>query len=171
MGPRTLAVEIVAGARVQSSVEQRFGLRLGAKGVLVPGWLDRRVGVGLGVTAGPALAVGGASSSAPAAKQSVNDLAFELVGRGRRRLGPSWLELDVGPSVHVVSAEVGTSHAHHADLALDALVGIVVPWGRYFVGARAGGFYVLASSTAGGVGAADLPRGNGEAALCAGVVF
>jgi len=162
-----LAVEVTGGARVQASDAERVALRLGAKVVYVPGSRDRRVGFGLGVSAGPALAarsVSGVQAQAMS-QRKLSDVAVGLLARGRQRLGTAWLELDVGPFVHTVSPNFG---ARHADLALDAVVGVVVPWGRTFAGARVGGFRLLTSSASDGV---DLPPWNGEALLCVGVTF
>ncbi|HEY2729166.1 MAG TPA: hypothetical protein VGK52_04440 [Polyangia bacterium] len=167
--PPTLAVELAAGARLQSPPSQHVGLRLGLKGVFTPEALGRALGVGVGLAAGPSLASGGA---APAGR-TVNDVAIELGAHGRLPLAPLWLELELGPSVHVLSVDAGPPAARRPELALDALGGAVLPFGRALVGFRAGGFYVLTSpsAAAGAVAPAALPRWNGEAMLTVGLAL
>jgi len=167
--PPMLAVELAAGARLQAPPSQHVGLRLGVKGVLTPEAFGRALGIGVGLAAGPSLASGG---GAPAGR-TVHDLAIELCAHGRLPFAPLWLELELGPSVHVLSIEAGPAAPRGADLALDALGGAIAPFGRTLVGLRAGGFYVLTSPSgaAGGVAPAALPRWNGEAMLTVGLAL
>ena len=103
----------------------------------------------------------------------MNDAAIELCARGRLPIAPLWLELELGPSVHVLSVDAGPPAPRRADLALDALGGAVVPFGSTLVGLRAGGFYVLTSPSAApsGVAPAALPRWNGEVMLTVGLAL
>jgi hypothetical protein len=169
--PPTLAVELSAGARLQSPPSQDVGLRLGIKGVLTPEAFGRALGVGVGLAAGPSLASGGGAPTG----RTVNDVAIELCAHGRLPLAPLWLwlELELGPSAHVLSVDAGPPAPRRTELALDALGGVVVPFGHTVVGLRAGGFYVLTSpsAAAGGVTPAALPRWNAEAMLTVGLAF
>jgi hypothetical protein len=165
----TLSLEVTAGARVQSAAAGHFGLRVGLKGVLAPEGLAHALGVGVGLTVGPGLAAGG---TAPAGR-TVDDSAVALFARGRLRLEPLWLELDLGPSLHFLSVGEGSSTPDRNAFALDALAGAVLRVGRTLVGVRAGGFYVLTSPTA-VVGAAPplaLPRWSGEVMMTLGLAF
>jgi hypothetical protein len=168
-----LSVELSGGARVQSPAEQHVGLRLGFKGIFAPGAVERNLGVGVGVTAGPALAAGGPALPAASTRRTVDDLALQIVARGRLRLRALWLELDLGPSVHFLSVDAGPSAQRRTELSLDALLGVVLPVGRYFAGLRAGGFAMLTSapSPAGALLPLALPRWNGDAMLTLGVTF
>jgi hypothetical protein len=169
-GTPALAVELAGGARAPSSGAARAGLRLGARAAYSPRALAGVWAFGAAVTAGPALTV--TRGSASAAARTVNDTAAALFARGRRPLGVAALELDVGPSLHVVSTDAGAPNARHADLALDALVGVVVRWRRAFVGARVGGFVVVTSpSQTGATAPPDVARWNVEGTVCLGLTF
>jgi hypothetical protein len=172
-GPPPVVVELTAGARLASPARQQVGWRLGLKGIFAPETFGRRLGVGVGVTTGPALVAGGPAPTPPAVRRRLDDLALQMLARGRMGLPALWLELDLGPSVHFLSVDAGPAAARRADLSLDALLGLVVPVGRYFVGVRAGGFLMLTSSSsaAGAAPAVALPRWNGEAALAFGATF
>jgi hypothetical protein len=146
-----LAVELAVGARLQPVAAQHAGLRLGLRSVFAPAIFDHRLGVGAGLAAGPALAVGASK---------LNDLAVSGLARGRQRLRSSWLELDVGPSIHFLSDDVGLV-ARTTALSFDTSLGFAVPVGRGFIGARAGGFVWLTSSS-------SLPRWSGDVALTLG---
>jgi hypothetical protein len=165
----TLSLEITAGARLQSPAAGHVGLRVGLKSVLTPEAFARALGVGVGLTAGPALAAGGPAPTG----RTIDDAAVALIARGRLRLDPLWLELDLGPSLHFLSVAAGPSAPGRTALALDALAGVVMPVGRLLVGVRAGGFTVLTSATAvaGATAPVALPRWNGEAMVTFGVAF
>jgi hypothetical protein len=146
----TLAVELAVGARLQPVAAQHAGPRFGLRSVFAPSALDHRLGVGAGLAAGPALAEGATN---------VSDLALSVFARGRERMRATWLELDAGPSLHLLSRS-GAASARSTDLSLDAFFGVLVPVGRVSLGVRAGGFYGLTSSA--------LARWNGEVALTLG---
>jgi hypothetical protein len=172
-GLPALAVEITGGARIQSPAAQHLGLRVGLKGLFAPGRLDRNLGVGVGLTTGPALAAGGPPPPAPGTRRTVDDLALSVVARGRLRLRALWLELDLGPSAHFLSVDAGPAASRRTDLSFDALLGVVLPAGRYFAGLRAGGFAMLTSAPgpAGPSAPLALPRWNADAILTIGVTF
>ena len=155
-------IEVDAGARLQSPAAQHVGLRFGLKGVLAPEVFGHALGAGLGIETGPALA-----ARAPSGRTLV-DSSIELLARGRLVVAPLWLELEVGPSLHVLSVDDGASAPRRTDLALDALAGAVVPFGRALLGVRLGGFYVVTSATPGATPPVALPRWNGEAFLTLG---
>jgi hypothetical protein len=167
-----LVLGLTVGARLQSSASQHVGARLGLEGVFAPDIFGRALGLGLGLGAGTALAAGG-PTPATGARRTVNDLALGLSARGRLRFQNLWLELDLGPSAHVLSVETGPSAPRRTDLSLDARAGAVMPLGRTLVGIRAGGFAMLTSATTVPSGATpvELPRWNGEALLTFGVAL
>jgi hypothetical protein len=127
--------------------------------VFAPAAFDRVLGVGLAVGDGPALA-----ASAPAGR-TLNDVSARLFARGRLVAAPAWLELDAGPSLHILSVSSGAGGPGHTEVAIDARAGAVVPAGRALIGVRAGGFYVLSSPDAGTTPAVALPHWNGEVLL------
>jgi hypothetical protein len=151
-----LTVELDVGARFQPAAAEHVGFRAGARGALGLEAFGRALGAGLAVAAGPALA-----SDAPAGR-SVSDWSLEAFALGRWLVRPAWLELSAGPQLHLLSVAAGPSAPRRADLALDALAGLVVPVGPLLLGARAGGFVVL-TSPADTTTSVALPRWNGEA--------
>jgi hypothetical protein len=153
-----IALELDVGARLQPVAAQHVGARVGVRAAFAPEAFGRALAVGVGAATGPALA--GAGS---AAGHRVDDWALALFVRGRLTVAPAWLELDLGPSLHVLDTDTGASKS--ADLSLDALAGVVVPLGPALVGARVGGFRALTSSS---TTAAALPDWNGEALLTVG---
>lgn len=142
--PRVTA-ELVGGVRLQGSAPHA-GARFGFTAVFAPERLDRRLGAGFSLTAGP--------------RQGVSDVALRAQARGRLRVPPFWLDLDVGPSAHFLAGDLGTATTRRTQLSLDALVGFVVPLGPYFAGLRAGALFVPAPEAA-----PSLPRWSGEATL------
>jgi len=169
----SLAVEVRGGARVPDGLRDRSVLRVGLDGVFAPDGLYRELGVGIVAAAGPAF-VGNYA-------RSVDDLAFGAFARAQRRVGPLVLQLDLGPTAHLVSAASGPTQ-HHTQLSIDALGGAVWTFGRFVAGARLGVVYVpLADQDA--LPAANnvpapfaelplsLPRWNGEALLTLGATF
>jgi hypothetical protein len=163
-----LTVELRGGARLQGTVAPHAGLRLGLEGELALDSLERELGIGAGVSAGPSLAGGYG--------RAVDDLALSLVARGQRRVGPLALQLDVDASAHFLSTDAGATE-RRTELSLDALAGVVWMFGRYLAGLRAGGIYVPFAETgsipvaAGSVIPLTLPRWNAEAMLTLGVAF
>jgi hypothetical protein len=159
-----LAVEVGVGARGASHAAPRFGL----EGVLALEPLDRALGLGLGMTAGPSFDGGYG--------RALDDLTFSFVARGQRGVGPFVLQLDLGSSAHLISADAGAAE-RRTELSLDARAGAVWLLGRYVVGLRAGGFYVPAAETDALPIAADailpltLPRWNVEVRLTFGLTF
>jgi hypothetical protein len=166
----SLAVELRGGARVPDGLRDRSALRVGLDGVFAPEALDRNFGVGVGASAGPA-SVGNYA-------RSVDDLAFGLFARGQRRVGPLVWQLDLGPTVHRVSAAEGPTQ-HRTQLSIDALAGAVWTFGRFIAGARLGVVYVpladqepvLLANDGFGTVPLSLPRWNGEALLTLGATF
>jgi hypothetical protein len=83
----------------------------------------------------------------PAATQS--DLTVRLFARGQVDVWRLRLQLDLGPTGHVLTSHFPmpppTSALTRRTLgyAVDAAIGAVVPWGRFFAGARAGLSYSL----------------------------
>ena len=158
-----LALEVGVGARVQSPAAQHVGLRVAVRGVLTPARFGHAFGFGVGLDGGPALA-----ATAPEGR-TINDSALELFARGRVAFAPAWLELDAGPSLHVVSVAAGVGGTTRGQIGLDGRVGIMVPVARTLLGVRAGGFYLATPTHAGGViPPVGLPRWNGEALLTVG---
>jgi len=162
--PPALAVEVGAGARVAP----RATPRLGIEGVLALEALDRALGLGLGMTAGPSFEGGYG--------RALDDLTFSFVARGQRGLGPLVWQLDLGPSAHLVSADAGAAE-RRTEISLDARVGAVWRFGRALLGLRAGGFYVPTAETGAiplsGAGTIPLtlPRWNAQALLTFGLTF
>jgi hypothetical protein len=142
----SVTVELAGGAHVQSRAPSA-GARFGLTGVFAPDAFARALGFGLGLTAGP--------------RQTVSDVALRALARGRLQARPLWLELDLGPSAHLLSGDVGPAVARRTVLSLDALAGVVLPLGAYFAGVRAGALFVPAPAFA----APALPRWTGEAML------
>ncbi|HVZ75017.1 MAG TPA: hypothetical protein VHJ20_21695 [Polyangia bacterium] len=147
----TVAIELTAGTQFQAVSSQPAALRLGGRAVFAPAAFsaDRWLAVGAGVEAGPTIALGGAH---------VEDVALEVIGRGRERAGSTWLEVDLAPTLHVVDGG-GRATA----LGFDARLGWVVPLGRIFVGARADGAHILTSTV--------LPRWSATLALIGGIAL
>jgi hypothetical protein len=160
-----LTLEVDAGAH-RPVAWTNVGLRVGLRGIFAPEALGRALGAGLGLAAGPAL-------SNPLGAD-LSDVTIQVIGRGRVPVHRAWLELDLGPSIHFLSAGAGPSEARRTDFALDALAGVVIPLGRILLGARAGGFYNLTTEPcclAGASGATTpvvLPPWNVEALLTLG---
>jgi hypothetical protein len=140
-----VTAELVGGVRLQGAAPHA-GARFGFTAVFAPDRLERRLGLGLGLTAGP--------------RQAVSDVALRALARGRVRLQPAWLDLDLGPTAHFLSVDVGAQTARGTQLSLDALAGVIVPLGPYFAGLRAGVTFVPAPDAA-----PSLPRWSGEAQL------
>jgi hypothetical protein len=162
--PPAFAVEIGVGELVAPRTAPRFGLA----GVLALDALDRALGVGLGMSAGPSF-VGGDG-------RALDDVTLSFVARGQRAVGPLVLQLDLGSSAHLISADDGAAE-RRTQISLDARVGAVWMIGRYLVGLRAGGFYVPSAPT-GAIGVAadaiiplSLRRWNAEALLTFGLSF
>jgi len=163
----SLAVELRGGARVSDGLRDRSALRVGLDGVFAPDVLGRQLGVGIEASVGPSLP----SSYLVQA----DDLAFGLVARGQRRAGPLVLQLDLDPTVHLVS-EVSGPTRHRTQLSIDALAGAVWTFGRFTAGARLGIVYVpLADAGPYPLGTEppplSLPPWNGEALLTFGATF
>lgn len=137
-----LTAELLGGVRLQGDAPHA-GARFGFTAVLAPDRFARRLGLGLGLTAGP--------------RQTVTDVAVRAHARVRVPLRPLWLDLDVGPSVHFVSLDLGAATSRRTQLSLDALVGAILPLGPYFAGLRAGALFVPSPSAA-----PSLPSWNGE---------
>jgi hypothetical protein len=156
-----LVVSLDVGARYQPISAGPFGLRLMLGAVLSPERWGGRWGVGAHVGAGQALAVG---DGQPAGR-TLNDLDFGLHARGRLALGRPWLELDLGPSVHLLAVAEGAPASGRADVSIDASVGLILPVGRTLLGARLGGFGVVTTRAA---AEPALPRGNAELMLTVG---
>jgi hypothetical protein len=159
-----LAVEVDAGARVAPHVTPRLGL----EGVLALEALDRALGLGLGMTAGPSFDGGYG--------RALDDLTFSFVARGQRGVGPLVLQLDLGSSAHLIAADAGAAE-RRTEISLDARAGVVWVFGRTLVGLRAGGFYVPTAETdaipvsSAGTIPLTLPRWNAEALLTFGLTF
>jgi hypothetical protein len=159
-----LAVGVGAGARVAPHTAPRFGL----EGVLALEALDRALGLGLGMTAGPSFEGGYG--------RALDDLTFSFVARGQRAVGPLVLQLDLGSSAHLVSADDGAAE-RRTQLSVDGRVGVIWLFGRYLLGLRAGGFCVPSAETGAIPIAADailpltLPRWNAEMSLTFGLTF
>jgi hypothetical protein len=150
-GLRGLTVETIAGVRASAL---GGGLRAGVEAAYAPAALGHRLGIGAGVSDGPALALPrppprGPGPAPPGGSES--DLTVRLFARGRLLLSPLWLQLDVGPAAHVVSNDVPAGgapamHDRRLDLSADAAVGVVVPFGRFFAGLRGGASYRIATT-------------------------
>jgi len=141
-----LTVELDAGARFQSRAPG-VGARFGLTGVYALDALHRQLGLGLGVVAGPS--------------QTVRDVALRALARGRLNARPLWLDLDVGPSAHFLSTDVGVGSTRRTVLSLDVLAGVILPLGPYFAGVRAGALVVPVRAPA----PPRLPGWTGEALL------
>jgi hypothetical protein len=175
--PPRLTVEVLGGARRTASGD---GVRVGVEAVYAPDGLARRLGVGLGVASGPSVVVPpGPSRGTGAAPPPVSerDLTLRLFARARPDLawllGPVHLELDTGPGLHVNGRDMpdSMSGARTTDwrlhLSVDGVLGAVVPFGRFFAGARAGASYRVTPLREG-----DGPsRWSGQALLTFGAGF
>jgi len=146
-----LTVELLAGGR---RTDGGGGLRAGVEAVYAPDALARRLGIGLGVAGGTAIALPQPSARGPAPVPpggSEHDLTLRLFARGRLSLPVVRLELDLGPAAHVVTRDVsdgtnggGSTSERRVHVSANGSLGLVVPFGRFFAGARVGGFYLLA---------------------------
>jgi hypothetical protein len=109
---------------------------------------------------------------------SERDLTLRLFARARPDLawllGPVHLELDAGPGLHVSSREMpdpmgggGRTTDRRLHLSVDGALGAVVPFDRFFAGARAGASYRVTPLREG-----DGPsRWSGQALLTFGAGF
>jgi hypothetical protein len=160
----SLVVSLDVGARYQPVSAGPFGLRLTLGAVLSPERWGGRWGLGARVGAGQALAVG--DGRQPAGR-TLNDVVFGLHARGRLAVGRPWLELDLGPSVHLLSVADGAAASSRAEVSLDASVGAILPLpvARMLLGVRVGGFGVLTTHV---TAEPALPRGNAELMLTLG---
>jgi hypothetical protein len=105
------------------------------------------------------------------------DVTLRLFARARPDLawllGPVHLELDAGTGLHVISRDMpgamdgaGTTE-RRLHLSVDGALGVVVPFSRFFAGARAGASYRVTPQREG-----DGPSGwSGQALLALGVSF
>jgi hypothetical protein len=70
-----------------------------------------------------------------------------LFARRQARLGPIWVQLDLGPEAYLGRADQTSGRQRFASYGmvgfLDGFLGAVVPLGRFFAGARAGAAYVV----------------------------
>jgi hypothetical protein len=153
-----LVVALDAGARVQPVSAGPVGLRLAVSAVLSPERWGGRLGLGARVGAGQTLAAGDGQPSG----RRLNDVVLGLSARGRLAAGRPWLELDLGPSVHLLSVADGAAASGRADVSLDVSVGAILPVGRTLIGARLGGFGVLTTPA---TASPALPRWNAELML------
>jgi hypothetical protein len=174
--PPRLTVELLAGGR---RTAEGAGLRGGVDVVYAPDALARRLGIGAGVGAGTAIAMPQPSSRGPGPAPSggsEGDVTVRLFARGRLQLSAVRLELDLGPAAHIVAHDVAASTdggrsetERHLRMSASGSLGAVVPFGRFFAGARVGGFYLLTEPASGGGGGSGSPwRGEALATFGAG---
>jgi hypothetical protein len=145
---RPLSLELAGGGRFEGAGVRA---RAGAAVAFTPGTDRFRVGAGGGVEIGPAVTVPPATSgpgpSMPGAHD--RDLTLRAFARGALRLGPTWLQAEVGPAAHVVTRQVDDPHSGSVGddtrdgWSADGALGVIVPIGRCFAGARAGASYRL----------------------------
>jgi hypothetical protein len=147
--PPALTVELTAGAQAATTGD---GFRGGFNAAYAPPFLQRHLGLGAGLSLGPSNESSPPESSRagpppPAATQS--DLTVRLFARGQVDVWRLRLQLDLGPTGHVVTSQLPTPPPTSAltrrslDYAVDAVIGAVVPFDRFFAGARAGLSYSL----------------------------
>jgi hypothetical protein len=167
-----LTLEVTAGMRSTPIVR---GVRYGLDVVYAPWWLDRRVGLGAGLLAGPPGPVdwdhGGGLRPPIGVSASRDDLTFKLFVRTRLPLRTASLYLDAGPALHRVSFDdpVTAVRERTLELSADAALGVVMPLGQFFVGARLGTSYLVTRGSA-QLGSDDRRWGT-EAVLNGGVGF
>ena len=122
-------------------------------------WLGHRLGIGVAVGVITKRGSLGGTGPSPNPQQigvpfygddDVTDTPVRLFARRQARTGPVWLQLDLGPEAHIKSITLtegypggGARRTHGLGLTLDGFVGAVVPFGRFFAGARAGAAYAL----------------------------
>ena len=144
--PHSLTLELGSGLR---GAPDGTSARASLAAVYAP-WLAHRLGLGVAFTAGTASdrAVPGGRGPGPSSPvvESTNDLTARLFARAQAPVGPIWLQLDLGPEAHAVSGFVADPERpseHRWFWSLDGFAGAVVPFGRFFAGARAGGAYLV----------------------------
>jgi hypothetical protein len=148
-----LTVEVGAGAR---NAPSGSALRASLAAVYAPGLLGHHLGLGLATVAGPAY--GGPTppargpGPAPGAG-SASDITLRLFARGQLRLAPVWIQLDLGPALHIVTRNSDDSAPdpiteRRLHLSTDAFIGAVIPFGRFYAGARAGLSYLVSGRLA-----------------------
>ena len=153
--------------------------RLGAAGAFMPPWLGHHFGIGFAVAGGSASARSTAASThgpgpqfGPALIQTngASEIAFRPFVRGQARVGTLWLQLDLGPEAHGLEWGAPPAFVLGEDerwyWSLDGLLGAVIPFGRFFAGARVGVSEQITRGT--GQGPIGDPR-NGEALVVVGV--
>jgi hypothetical protein len=182
---RRLALELDGGVR---NLPAGSALRAGVAAAYTPAALGYHLGLGVGAAAGPtsftpqpqgratgpALQPPGLGTGSASPSGRMNDLTLRLFARGQVRLAPIWLQLDLGPAIHFMSGAAGDGTTESpADrrlhLSADGYIGAMIPFGRFFAGARAGGSYLLS-----GRGADTSPTGatwSREALLALGAAF
>ncbi len=169
-GAHSFTLELGGGAR---NGPDGTALRASAAAVYAPGGLGHHLGLGGAISAGPTYGVpspSGRGPGPPPPSGSASDLTLRLFARGQVRIGPIWLQLDLGPEAHVMSRafdEADRSSERRLHWSIDSFAGAVVPFGRFFAGARAGGSYLLTGRLA-----PTNPTGgtwNGEALATVGV--
>ena len=150
-GAHALTLELAGGAR---NAPGGPTLRAGVAAVYAPRRLAHRLGLGAAIAGGPtygAAAGAGRGPGPPLPTGDAADLTLRLFARGQAHLGPIWLQLDLGPAVDIVTrsfAETNRSSEQRAHWSVDSFLGAVIPFGRFFGGARVGGSYLLTGNLA-----------------------
>ncbi len=144
-GAHSLTLELASGVR---GGPYGSSVRASVAAAYLPPWLGHHLGIGFAVTGGPAYARSAASVRGPGPPSvpsslltGASDIAFRPFARGQARVGPLWLQLDLGPEAHVIDRDFTTESDSGLERwywSLDGFVGAVVPFGRFFAGARVG---------------------------------
>ena len=162
--PYAWTLEVAGGSRMWNVGPESAGARVGLEATWSPNWRDRHFGVGMGVSAGPSVSASEDSTNTTGDRMHddhLSDVTLSFFARGRIRLAPTWLELDLGPSVHFLSLEEHHDAympyygfqdlLHHpaTDVSLDARVGVVFPLRSLYLAVRGGGFYMVDNNSLG----------------------
>ena len=145
-GAHDLTLELAGGFGAGSG-SRSSSLSLAA--VYTPGVLDHYLGLGAAVGAATispggdvaALDARGRGSAQLGSLEHPTDLTLRLFARAQALDGPMWLQFDLGPAAHVT--DDGFDGSRRWFWSLDTFAGIVVPFGRFFAGVRAGGEYAV----------------------------
>jgi len=117
--------------------------------VYTPGMLGHYLGAGVSVAAAAISPGGDIAAMDPRGRGpgllgsggNPTDLTLRPFARAQAIDGPMWLQFDLGPAAHATND--GFDGSWRWFWSLDAFAGIVVPFGRFFAGVRAGGEYAV----------------------------
>lgn len=165
-------LEVAGSSRVWRVGADSTSARVGVEAAWAPERFNRRLGIGMGLSVGSAENI----ETDRMDREPLSDVTLSFFARGRIHLAPTWLELDLGPAVHLLSMEhrdrfmpFGTEpemFSHDVtDVSLDARAGVVFPLRSFYVALRGGGFYLVRNES---FGPHTFPAGGADIGLALG---